>query len=510
MGGSGITRSCTAISRCGRTCSFGPPSTTCRPRCGVPAWTKGCAARGWPIERTSRCARSRGAWCSARRSPARCCTSRGCCSWTSPSRVSTSRRWPSSAACSRSSPARGGSWCSRRTTWTRASSSPPTSRFSSGAGSCPWGRAAPARPARWSRSTGGRWPVGETLRHAWTLARKDLVLEFRTRTAILSAVVFTALVLMVFNFGRDPTAVAAIDLAPSILWVTFTFAAMLALNRAFQLELENQALEGLLVAPISRTSIYWGKLAANLVFVAVVEGVGLPLFVLFFNVPVAEVLGPLVGVIAPAAVGLVLLGGVSVRAVVFTPVERLRGRAQKIFSLHVPAAVWTELAMVLVGVASVVFLFLKAPRLDRFAEASAEVGTVFAAIVLTTGPIWGKTVWGTWWAWDARLTSTLFLFFLYIGYLLLRGAVGDAGARARYAAVLGICGMALVPFIHLSVYLFRTLHPQPIILKPSAPSLPPSMLVTWLLSFAVFTVLYVGFVMQRYALGRAREEGDDG
>src|SRR3989441_440677 len=126
--------------------------------------------------------------------------------------------------------------------------------------------------------------------------------------AVLAAVVFAALVLMVFNFGRDPTAVAAIDLAPSILWVTFPFAAMLALNRAFQLELENQALEGLLVAPISRTSIYWGKLAANLVFVAVVEAVGLPLFVLFFNVPVAEVLGPLVGVIALATVGFVAVG----------------------------------------------------------------------------------------------------------------------------------------------------------------------------------------------------------
>src|SRR6266496_2883944 len=111
----------------------------------------------------------------------------------------------------------------------------------------------------------------ELLRQAWTVARKDLVLEFRTRTALLSAVVFTALVLTVFNFGRDPTAVATIDLAPSILWVTFTFAAMLALNRAFQLELENGALEGLLVSPLSRHSLYLGKLLANLGFVGVVE-----------------------------------------------------------------------------------------------------------------------------------------------------------------------------------------------------------------------------------------------
>src|SRR5213075_2967984 len=137
----------------------------------------------------------------------------------------------------------------------------------------------------------------ELLGQAWTLARKDLILEFRTRTALLSAVVFTALVLTVFNFGRDPTAVAAVDLAPSILWVTFTFAAMLALNRAFQLELENQALEGLLLAPVSRSSIYLGKLIANLVLVATVETVGLPLFALFFHVPLLHVLGSLVPVI---------------------------------------------------------------------------------------------------------------------------------------------------------------------------------------------------------------------
>src|SRR6266496_5106597 len=133
----------------------------------------------------------------------------------------------------------------------------------------------------------------ELLRHSWTVAAKDLLVEFRSRTAILSAVVFVVLVLMVFNFGRDPTAVSNLVLAPSILWVTFTFAAILALNRAFQLELENQALDGLLLSPISRSSIYLGKLIANLMFVATVEGVGLPLFALFFNVPILNVLGPL-------------------------------------------------------------------------------------------------------------------------------------------------------------------------------------------------------------------------
>ena len=208
--------------------------------------------------------------------------------------------------------------------------------------------------------------------------------------------------------------------------------------------------------------------------------------------------------------GLLLLGGVYVRALAFTPVERFQGAAQKIFYLHVPAAVTTELAVILVGLAGVFFLFLKDPRLDRFAEASAEAGTVFAAIVLTTGPIWGKPIWGTWWTWDARLTSTLFLFFLLISYHVLRGAVSDAGLRARYAAVLGICAVVLVGFIHLSVYLFPTLHPQPIVLRPGKPGLPPEMLVTLLMSFGVFLVLYVGFVMQRYAIALRREAASHG
>jgi heme exporter protein C len=207
-------------------------------------------------------------------------------------------------------------------------------------------------------------------------------------------------------------------------------------------------------------------------------------------------------------VGLALLAAVYVRALAFTPVERFQGAAQKIYYVHVPSAVVSMLAMGLVGLAGILFLLLKDPRFDRFGEASAEVGTAFSVVMLTTGPIWAKPIWGTWWTWDARLTLTLFLFLLFLGYLLLRGAVTDPGLRARYSAVLGICGLVLLPFIHLSVYLFRTLHPQPIVLKPSAPSLPGEMLVTLLFSFVVFTILYVGFVTQRYALALLREQAE--
>lgn len=203
--------------------------------------------------------------------------------------------------------------------------------------------------------------------------------------------------------------------------------------------------------------------------------------------------------------GLIGLAGVYVLALRFTPIEARQGLAQKIFYLHVPAAWSALLAFSLVGVASILYLWLQDPRLDRFAAASANAGVAFSAIMLTTGPIWARPIWGTWWTWDARLTLTLFLFFLFVGYLALRAAIHDPDERARFSAVVGILGMLLVPFIHLSVYLFRTLHPQPIVLKPSAPSLPPEMLRTLLISFLVFTVLYVGFVMARYGIALAEE-----
>ncbi|MEK7330667.1 MAG: heme exporter protein CcmB [Candidatus Eisenbacteria bacterium] len=150
--------------------------------------------------------------------------------------------------------------------------------------------------------------MGEVLRHALAIAGKDLRLEFRSRTAFLSALVFTALVLAIFQFARDPTAVSAVDLAPGILWITFSFAGLLGLNRAFALERENRALDGLLLSPASRTALYLGKVLANLVFVGLVEAIALPLFAIFFNVPVLGVLGPLVAVIALATIGFVAVG----------------------------------------------------------------------------------------------------------------------------------------------------------------------------------------------------------
>jgi heme exporter protein C len=194
-----------------------------------------------------------------------------------------------------------------------------------------------------------------------------------------------------------------------------------------------------------------------------------------------------------------------IRAIFFTPTEALQGPPQKIFYIHAPSAWVAFLAFGLVGLASVLYLWLREDRLDRVAEASAEVGVVFTTVVLITGPLWGKPVWGTYWTWDARLTLTLFLWFIYVAYLVLRGAVDDRSTRARYSAVLGILGALLVPFIHLSVYLFRTLHPRPIVMKPSAPSLPGEMLTTLLLAFAAFTLLYIALLRARYRLAVERD-----
>jgi len=150
----------------------------------------------------------------------------------------------------------------------------------------------------------------EGLRLALVVAGKDIRAELRSKTALLSATVFAALVLVIFNFARDPTALSAGDLAPSALWVTFAFAAMVAMNRAFTVEREHDAIDGLLLAPIPRGALFAGKLLANLAFVAAVEAVALPLFVLFFNVDLSRSLWGIVGTAVLATIGFVAVGTV--------------------------------------------------------------------------------------------------------------------------------------------------------------------------------------------------------
>ena len=205
-------------------------------------------------------------------------------------------------------------------------------------------------------------------------------------------------------------------------------------------------------------------------------------------------------------VGLAALAGVFVMAFTATPTERWQGLAQKILYIHAPAAWASLMSFSIVGITSAGYLLLKDRRLDTFSEASAEVGLAFGAAMLSTGPMWARPIWGTWWKWEPRLTLTLMLVLLFVGYRALRTAIDDPDERARFSAVVGIMALVLVPFVHLSVYLFRTIHPQPVVLKPSAPSLPWEMLRTLLVSMVVYTLLYLGFVTMRYGIGKRREE----
>lgn len=143
---------------------------------------------------------------------------------------------------------------------------------------------------------------------AWLIARKDLAIEFRSRSAFLSALVLSLLSLVIFYFAWDPTAVAAVDVAPGILWVTFTFSGLLGLHRSFGVEAQERAMDALLVAPVAREAIFLGKALANFAFVLGVQLVALPALALFYNLPLSVVVGPLAAVMLLAAIGLTCIG----------------------------------------------------------------------------------------------------------------------------------------------------------------------------------------------------------
>jgi heme exporter protein B len=150
--------------------------------------------------------------------------------------------------------------------------------------------------------------VIDTLAAAWLIARKDLAIEFRTRSAFLSAVVFALLGLVIFYYAWDPTAVSVTDLAPGVLWVIFTFSGLLGLQRSFGVEAADRAIDGLLASPIPRESIFLGKAIANLIFVVAVQLIAIPALAVFYNLPLAGISAPLIAIAILAAIGLVAVG----------------------------------------------------------------------------------------------------------------------------------------------------------------------------------------------------------
>lgn len=154
-----------------------------------------------------------------------------------------------------------------------------------------------------------RVPTPGILATAWLIARKDLTIEFRTRSAFLAAVTFALLAVVIFRFAWDPTAVGALDLAPGVLWTIFVFSGLLGLHRSFGVEQADRAVDALLAAPVPREAVFLGKALANLVFVAAVQCVTVPAVALFYDLPLrGGVLGALLGIAALAAVGLVAVG----------------------------------------------------------------------------------------------------------------------------------------------------------------------------------------------------------
>lgn len=180
-----------------------------------------------------------------------------------------------------------------------------------------------------------------------------------------------------------------------------------------------------------------------------------------------------------------------VGAVIAAPREAVEGDVQRLMYIHVPSAVMSYLAFGITFVSSLIVLWKRDMRWDAAARASAIVGVIFTGVTLATGAIWGKPIWGVYWAWDARLTTTLILFLIFSAYLLARGLAGPNDEQmARYAAVFAIIGSLDIPLIHMSVSWWRTLHPQPIVFRPlEGPALPDEMVYVLMIGFAAVCLL---------------------
>src|ERR1700758_5279400 len=210
---------------------------------------------------------------------------------------------------------------------------------------------------------------------------------------------------------------------------------------------------------------------------------------------------PILGLLTAA-----LLSYALYQALVVAPTEQTMGDVQRIFYYHVPSA-WTAFTLFFLNlVASIVYLARKNPRADAVALVSAEVGVVFCTVVLVTGPIWARPVWGIWWTWDLRLTLTLVLWLIYVSYLVLR-RFSDSAQTPKLAAVLAIFGALDVPLVYFSIWFFRTQHPQPVI--GGGGSIDPRMLHVLLINWLAFSCLALVICWARYRLEKLQREVDE-
>lgn len=201
---------------------------------------------------------------------------------------------------------------------------------------------------------------------------------------------------------------------------------------------------------------------------------------------------------ATLAVGLLAL----YLAFVYAPTEATMGHVQRIFYFHVGAA-WTAfLAFFVVFLGGVMYLRTRDRRWDALALSSAEIGVIFTTIALAMGSIWAKPVWGAWWTWDPRLTTTTVLWLIYVSYLILRGTIDEPERRARFAAVVGIVGFVDVPMVFLSIRLWRTIHP--VLVKSSGFDMAPEMVYALLTAVLACTLLYAYLLLVRTSLERRR------
>ena len=198
-----------------------------------------------------------------------------------------------------------------------------------------------------------------------------------------------------------------------------------------------------------------------------------------------------------AAATVLLLGGGLYFALFDSPADYQQGESVRIMYVHVPSA-WLAMAgYTTVAMSSAAALIWKHPLADLIAKAASPIGACFALLCLATGSLWGKPMWGTWWAWDARLTSVLILFFLYLGHMALLSAFDDAQRGARAAAILALAGFVNVPIIKFSVDWWNTLHQPASISKMGMPSIDPRMLLPLMLMALGYTLFYVTVLLVR-------------